>query len=222
MIATADITSTPVAATASRAYAGVLGRLYEGAAASFARPTTAVVDREHVTPGFRRTASTTVADPEVLADLADAPELRAIEELRAWLHLSYADLARAAGLSGASLLHHWRQRYRTGSPVRPRAATVEQLWRVHALIRAVAEALEGADQGYAVRLWVRRAEDGATPLALLLAGRVGEVERRARRLLFDSDARTAPHWRVAAVEPDDDLAPVEAPSARDYKDSDFA
>ncbi len=222
MITTADITSTPVEATTSRAYAGVLGRLYEGAAASFAQPTAAVVDKDHAAPASRRTASATVADPEVIADLADAPELRAIEELRAWLHLSYDDLARVAGLSGASLLHHWRQRYRTGSPVRPRAATVEQLWRVHALVRAVAEALEGADHGYAVRLWVRHAEAGATPLELLLAGRVDEVERRARRLLFDTGARSVPPWRVAAVESDDDLMPVAAPPAREYRDSDFA
>lgn len=221
MTAIADITSTPVEATASRVYAGALGRLYEGAAASFARPTTAVIDIHHPAPGARRTPAATVVDPEIIADLADAPELRAIEELRVWLHLTYEDVARAAGLRSASLLHHWRQRYRTGSPVRPRAGTVEQLWRVHALVRAMAEALEGADHGYAVGLWVRRAEAGVTPLEMLLAGRVEEVERRARRLLFDPSARSAPPWRVAAVEPDDDLGPVDAPPTREYRDSDF-
>jgi AcrR family transcriptional regulator len=218
---TADITSTPVEATPPRAYAGALGRLYEGAAESFAHPTAAVVDRSHASHGPPGTRAATVADPEVIADLADAPELRAIEELRAWLRLSYEDVARAAGLSGASLLHHWRQRYRTGSPVRPRAATVEQLWRVHALIRAVAEALEGADQSYAVGLWARRPEDGVTPLELLLAGSVDEVERRAARLLFDRGARPAPYSRVAAAESDDELGPVDAPPAPEYQDSDF-
>jgi len=164
-----------------------------------------------------------VADPEVIADLADAPELRAIEELRTWLHLSYEDVARAAGLSGASLLHHWRQRYRTGSPVRPRAATVEQLWRVHALVRAVAEALEGADQSYAVSLWVRDADDaGVTPLEQLLTGRVDGVQRRARKLLLDSSAHSSPPWRVAGLEHDDELAAVETPPAPTYQDSDFA
>lgn len=219
---TTDITSTPVDATASRAYAGALGRLYEGAAASFARPTVAVVDTEQSADGAGRTAAATVADPEVIADLADAPELRALEELHAWLHLSYEDVARAAGLSGPSLLYHWRQRYRTGSPVRPRAATVEQLWRVHALVRAVAEALQGADQGYAVRLWVRRPDAGVTPLELLLAGRIDEAEERARRLLFDSEARSAPAWRVATVEPDSDLAPVDSPLVPEFGDTDFA
>lgn len=222
MIASDDITSAPAEATASRVYAGALGRLYAGAAASFALPTTAGVDSDRTSEGARRTAIATVADPEVIADLADAPELRAIEELRAWLHLSYEDIARVAGLSGASLLHHWRQRYRTGSPVRPRAATLERLWRVHALVRAVAEALQGTDQGYAVQLWVRRAEAGATPLGLLLAGQVDEVERRARRLLFDRGPRATPPWRVAGLEPEGDLEPAEAAPSVEYDDSDFA
>jgi len=221
MIATADITNSPVEATASRAYADVLGRLYGSAAASFARPTVAIVDSEYAPRDARRTPASTVADPEVIADLADAPELRAIEELRAWLYLSYEDVARVAGLS-ASLLHHWRKRYRTGHPVRPRASTVEQLWRVHSLVRAVAEALQGADQGYAVGLWVRRPETGVTPLELLLTGRVDETEQRARRLLFDANTRSAPPWRLAAVEPDGDLAVVDAPASRQYQDSDFA
>jgi transposase-like protein len=221
MTITADVTGTPIEATPSRAYAGALGRLYEGAAESFARPTSTVVHRGHAPHGSLGTRAATIVDPEVIADLADAPELRAIEELRAWLRLSYEDVARAAGLSGASLLHHWRQRYRTGSPVRPRAATVEQLWRVHALVRAVAEALEGADQSYAVGLWARRAEHGVTPLELLLAGSVDEVERRAAALLFDHSARPAPFWRVAGAESDDELGPAEAPPPPEYQDSDF-
>lgn len=218
---TADITGAPTEATPSRAYAGALGRLYESAAESFAHPTSAIGARDHgshETPGTR---AATVADPEVIAALADAPELRAIEELRAWLRLSYEDVARVAGLSGPSLLHHWRQRYRTGSPVRPRASTVEQLWRRHALVRAVAEAIEGADQSYAVGLWFRRPEDGVTSLELLSAGRVDEVEHRAARLLFDSGARPLPSSRVAALEPDNELGPVDAPPAPQYQDSDF-
>lgn len=222
MSATADITSVPIEATASRAYAGALGRLYEGAAASFERSTTMAVYKEHASASADRTAAATVADPEVIADLADAPELRAVEELRAWLRLSYEDVARAAGLSGPSLIHHWRQRYRTGRAVRPRAATIERLWRVHALVRAVAEALQGADQGYAVQLWSRRREAGVTPLELLIAGEVDAVEQRASRLLFDSGASSVPPSRVAAVEPVSDLTPVDTPPQPEYDDADFA
>lgn len=222
MTATADIATTPVEATASRAYADTLERLYAGAAASFAQPTRAAAgaDREQATG--RRTAAATVADPEVIADLADAPELRAVEELRAWLHLTYDDVTRAAGLSGPSLLHHWRQRHRTGSPVRPRASTVERLWRVHALVRAIAEALEGAGHANATRLWFRRREAGITPLELLLAGDVDELERRAARLLFDSAVRITPPWRTAGVEHDADLEAAPAPPPPQYEDSDFA
>ena len=223
MTAIADIASAPVAGTISRAYGNTLARLYAGAAASFAHPTAVLADRAATTSDSHRTPAATVADPEVIADLADAPELRAVEELRTWLRVSYEDVARVAGLSGASLLHHWRQRYRTGSPVRPRAATVEQLWRVHALIRAVAEALEGADESYAVGLWVRSPDEaGVTPLEQLMAGRVDDVHRRARRLLFDSSARPTPSWRMAGLERDDDLAPVNTPPSPAYQDDDFA
>jgi AcrR family transcriptional regulator len=224
MTATADIISTPREATASRAYAEAIDHLYATAAASFARPTALPGDVAAAGPGAtgRGTAAATVADPAITAELADAPELRAIEELRAWLRITYDDVARAVGLSGPSLLHHWRQRQRTGSPVRPRAATVERLWRVHALVRALAEAMEGAPQGNATRLWFRRAVAGVTPLELLFAGDVDEVERRARRLLFDSAARSAPLWQLAVLEQDDELEPAPAPPSPTYEDSDFA
>ena len=66
---------------------------------------------------------------------------------------------------------------------------------MHALVRAVAEALEGGGQGYAARLWFRRADAGVSPLELLFTGDVDEVERRAARLLFDPAA--APSRRGA-------------------------
>jgi transposase-like protein len=224
MIVTADLISTPGDVTTSRAYAEAIERLYADAAASFARPTEAPSDTPQAAPlsAGRGTAATTVVDPEVIADLANAPELRAIEELRAWLHLTYDDVARAVGLSSPSLLHHWRQRQRTGSPVRPRAATVERLWRVHALVGALAEAMEGPAQSNATRLWFRRAVAGVTPLELLLAGDVDEVERRARTLLLDSSARATPLWQVAVLEQEDDLEPAPAPPSPTYEDSDFA
>lgn len=224
MIATVDIAGTPVDATASRAYASAVERLYADAAASFAAGTEVVTDaasNDQRTAGHR-TSAASVADPEVIADLADAPELRAAEELRAWLHLSYDDVARVAGLSGRSVLHHWRQRHRTGTAVRPRASTIERLWRVHALVRAIAETLEGAAQNNATRLWFRRAEAGITPLELLAAGDVEEVERRARRLLMDSKARVTPSWRLVGLEGRDEPEPTTAPPKLDFQDSDFA
>lgn len=224
MTATAEIIGTPSGATASRAYAEAIEHLYTIAAASFARPTEVPGDVSAAAPSSTSSAAdaATVADPTLTAGLADAPELRAIEELRSWLHLTYDDVARVVGLSGPSLLHHWRQRQRTGSPVRPRAATVEQLWRVHAMVRALAEAMEGADRGNATRLWFRRAVAGVTPLELLVAGDVDEVERRARQLLMDSSARTTPLWQLGVLEQDDELEPASAPPAPAYKDSDFA
>lgn len=218
---TADIVSSPREATTSQAYAGTLDHLYQRAAASFAVSTPSNKEQKSLQRyPDQRTPVSTVADPEVIAELADAPELRAIEELRSWLQLSYQDVAVVAGLKSASLLHHWRQRYKTGNPVRTRASTVEQLWRVHSLVRAVAEALEGAGQSYAVQLWSRRREAGITPLELLLRGEVDDVEQRARQLLFDHRTRPIPPSRRAALEPSEELQTVKRRAAT-YEDSDF-
>jgi len=198
-------------------------RLYGSSVSAFAVPTQSVVPRgDQVDASARhagRTEAVSVADPALLAELADAPELQAIEQLRAWLRLTYDDVARVAGLSGPSLLHHWRKRQRTGLPVRPRASSVEHLWRVHALVHAVAEALEAAGHVRAVQLWARRGVEGTTPLELLLAGRVDEVERHARGLLFGQSARPTSSWRLAGLEDDAELE--RSQPLVEYQDSDF-
>ncbi len=221
MTATADIASAPNEATPSQAYAETLDHLYKRAAETFAASTTSSYTSE--APEYRpdRTALTTIADPEVIADFADAPELRAVEELRTWLRLPYREVALVAGLSSPSLLHHWRQRHRTGSPVRTRASTVERLWRVHSLVRAVAEALQGADQSYAVQLWVRQEHDGVTPLELLLRGRLDEVELLARSLLFDHRPDRRSFGRTAMLEDNRDLEATNRPDVPSHRDSDF-
>lgn len=224
MTATLDIIGTPETATASRAHAETLERFYTDAATSFAQPTGASFPAGATARAAvgQRTASEMVADPELLADLADAPELRAVEELRSWLHLTYEDVARVSGLSGPSLLHYWRQRHRTGSPVRPRAATVEQLWRVHALVRAIAETLQGAEHTNATRLWFRNSASGAVPLELLYAGDIDGVERLARPLLFDTAPHAVPAWRRAVLEDASEPEPPAAVPTVAYEDEDFA
>jgi hypothetical protein len=208
-------------ATTSLAYRDVLSRLYERAAATFATPTARPQPSEPATPVPDRTTATAISDPEVIAEFSDSPQLRAIEELRAWLQLSYREVATIAGFGSPSLIYHWRDRHRLGHPVRARASTLERLWRVHALSRAIAEALEGADQGYAASLWVRRARAGVTPLELLLKGDVDLVERQSRELLFPAAVSGLSVARTAALEEDRELELGPRGRRPTLKDDDF-
>jgi hypothetical protein len=220
VIATLDIASAPSQGTASQAYASVLEQLYARAASSFAESTLSGLHPNAQEQSVDRTSVSLVADPELLAEYSDAPELRAIEELRTWLRLTYREVSRVAGLSSPSLLHHWRERHRSGQPVHPRASTIEHLWQVHSVVRAISEALEGAGHSYAVQLWVRDARHGETPLETLLKGDVAQVERLARGLLFSRDVKSSPA-RTVAVEEDRDLEPAAHPVLPTYSDSDF-
>jgi DNA-binding transcriptional regulator YiaG len=200
-------------------YLPTLTHLYDVANAALERDPSG---RPQVTEGegAHRTLSSTAADPEVIASTADAPALRALEQLRAWLNVSYEQLAQVTGLS-VSVIHHWRRRHREHQPVRPRASSVERLWRVHAALRSVAEALDGNDPGYGVQLWARSTQNGASPLELLASGSVDEVERLAGSLLFDQTARPTESWRRLAPdveivpEPDETAVPI------DYGEADF-
>lgn len=209
-------------ATASTAYWDVLTQLYERAAGTFAPGTALLPMPEGALSGPERTLTTATIDPEVLAEYSKNPELRAIEELRAWLRISYRDVATVAGLGSPSLIYYWRDKHRKGLPVRVRASTVEQLWRIYSLVHAVAEALEGADRGHAVQLWARQPTDGATPLDHLMTGEVDQFERRADELLFPESAVRTSVARLAAVD-DDEEDPNETRRGRTrkLKDRDF-
>jgi transposase-like protein len=150
-----------------------------------------------------------------------APVLQAVEELRAWLNVSYEDLARIFGWQSASTLHHWRRRAREGEPVRPRASAVEAVLRLHAVVHAVSDAVSGGDDPNAIQLWVRSPifQDGPTPLQLLERGEIAMVERVAGDLLFDRSPTSIPAWRVARLQGDDILPPQR--SAARYSAEDF-
>lgn len=199
-------------------YWTTLAHFYEVANAAFA-PDTSGGTGPARRQASRRTKASTTTDPEVVASTANAPALRALEQLRGWLNLSYDRLALVVGLS-PSVIHHWRRRHREGRPVRPRASSVEQLWRVHSTLRAVAEALDGDDSGYGVQMWARSGRAGATPLDLLAHGRIEEVEKRAGLLLFDRSARRPSPWQLTVPEPDE-AEQVPTGPATSYEETDF-
>jgi hypothetical protein len=135
----------------------------------------------------------------------DVSILDAIEDLRTWLNLSYDDLAKLLGWQSASNIHYWRRCARLNEPVRPRAASVEPILRLHALLRAISETISG-DDPCAVQLWARTplAIGIPTPLELLEQGRVDDIERHAASLLFGKSRGNVPAWRLVRPAPDDD------------------
>jgi hypothetical protein len=159
-------------------------------------------------------------ESEALDDQGAAPLVDAIEDLRNWLHVTYDELAHLLGWRSASNLHHWRRAAKAGAPVRPRASSVEPILRLHALLRALTEAISGDDPS-AVYLWSRTAvtAGGLTPLDLLAEGRLDQVERLAAPLLFDRSSAQSPAWRLAVMDEEADLPAQPKPAP--YETDDF-
>lgn len=148
--------------------------------------------------------------PERLSLIGDAtldvPASNAVEladEIRRVLSLTYDDLEATTGIGRTTFLY-WR---RTGGT--PRPATMRKLSRVHALVRAVVAhaGLEGT------RAWFSSGTQ--SPLSLLLAGNLDELENKVHALVFNSSESTRPEpFSVPAfsVEPDFDIRPASPPA----------
>ena len=138
-------------------------------------------------------------DAQIEANRVEYPALAAVQDIRRWLGVRFIDVARIAGWESASTIQHWRSSLRDPSrqaPVRPRAATVARLYRVHAMLRAIAEAVEGPEGTRGVYMWARTVGGrGNTPLDLLLKGSLSEVERDAASLLFNAGSSNTLVWQ---------------------------
>jgi hypothetical protein len=100
------------------------------------------------------------------------PALAAYDEIRSWLSLSQEDMDALTGI-GKTTAHYWRH---AGALARP--STVRRLWRVHALLTTLRRAAD--DEG--ALTWLRLGSP--SPLELLLAGRVRDVEALMHRVAF--------------------------------------
>jgi hypothetical protein len=171
-----------------------------------------------------RTDPVSLQDPEREVARRQLPELTAVEDVRRWLNVSYAVVAQIAGLT-PSLIHYWKMRQRRNARIKPRAVTVERLYSVHAVLKALAEALDGDDGSYAVQLWARDAGDyGVSPLQLLTQGRIEDVQRLARPLLFDVSLRQPPVHKTVPAEDlrdEDPYAGRDQPPLPELRSSDF-
>lgn len=167
----------------------------------------------------------TVREPDAAAQRvttsSSAPVLEAIEDLRTWLHVSYEELAQILGWRSASVIYYWRQRAREDEPVRPRAASVEPVLRLHALLRAVSETISGDSDPSAVQGWTRTPlpETGVSPLDLLRTGHIEALEKAASPLIFGNSTAALRDWRVMRAEQqDEEIAPQRSTT---YRPEDF-
>lgn len=157
-----------------------------------------------VMPGSSATAHDSVSlEMEIKAGRDSHPALAAVDDLRRWLGTTYLEVARIAGLQSPSIIFHWRRRAEEGQPVRPRAGTVARLYQAHALVRAVAVALDGPVGITGVRAWAHApGSDGRTPLELLREGRTKALTARSRGILFDPRPNAAPAWQLVQIPQD--------------------
>jgi hypothetical protein len=124
---------------------------------------------------------------------AFAPHVAAVEDLRAWLGVSYDAIAAIAGVQ-RSVISWWRTQARSGRDVRPRATTVRQLYRAHAIVRSVLMALEEEPGAGAVQAWAVAGETNRRPIDFLMSGDIEAVESLAASLM-STPARERAHWR---------------------------
>src|SRR5262249_28125426 len=111
---------------------------------------------------------------------------------------------------------------RSNRAQRPRASTIEPILRLHALINAISETISGDGPG-AVQLWSRTPLTGsaATPLELLQSGRIDEMERAARSLIFGRSRARVPAWRLLRLADIEDEPSAGEPAPPDYSEQDF-
>lgn len=142
----------------------------------------------------------------------EMPALDAVEDLRRWLNLTYEEVAEIAALPGPQTLYYWKRRAGAGRLTRPRESTVRQLFRVHAVLRAVAATFATPDDGRTLRAWAyERPRNGLTIRDLLLSGRIEEVEAVARPLIFGVGRHRASDPRYAAASIYDPTSDPEVP-----------
>jgi hypothetical protein len=214
----------PTGATGLCYYAPVLSHLDEIARNVFAHATPCsvlVVAHHGAQPQFHGGGSAEPTTPVTEKAQTDDPILRAIDDLKSWLNVSYDELARILGWQTASNIYYWRRCAQANEPIRPRASSTEPILRLHTLLQSVTEVLSGNDSR-AVELWSRTPSSlgGVTPLQLLQEGRLDLVERQAASLLFDGTPTDNQAWR--RIRPDDspeDLAVTEP--IQDYDAADF-
>jgi hypothetical protein len=186
-------------------------RLYEGAYRT-GRTLTPIVESSQ--SGSPLTTTPTSTD-DASSDLRRrAPAVAAVEDIHRWLSLPYNEVASLAGLA-PSVIYHWKKMESSGRPMRPRAASVVRLFRMHSVLRSISIALGSEDDAGAVSTWAN-SRDGhqETPLDLLRAGRFEEANRRAAPVVFNRTPRPRT-GRVFNPDPDIHAPPPRRPMPTD-------
>jgi transcriptional regulator with XRE-family HTH domain len=123
-----------------------------------------------------------VAPGSDLSALAQNRAVGAVTDLQEWLGLTVEEVARLTGVSRSAVLYWKREN------AQPRPTAARNLFRIHALVRA----LRGAVPLERPMDALARVPDGSdiSPYDLLSAGRYEDAERLLRPVIFHPDQQT--------------------------------
>jgi transcriptional regulator with XRE-family HTH domain len=112
----------------------------------------------------------------------------AVTDLQKWLGLTVEEVAKLTGVSRSAVLYWKRQN------AQPRPTAARNLFRIHALVRA----LRGAVPLEHPMDALARVPDGSamSPYDLLLSGRYEDAERLLRPMIFQPDRQTVQSGRL--------------------------
>ena len=130
----------------------------------------------------------------------------AVRDLQGWLNLTVEQVADLVGAS-KSAIHYWRR-----ENAQPRPGVARNLYRVHALVRALRAAT--ASDSPLVALNRRPDDRGPSAYDLLRAGRYEEAERLLRPLIFRRDQQPVQRPRLIEWEEESAAPPSSGLSLR--------
>lgn len=141
---------------------------------------------------LKATQATVRFQPTLSSTLsAEAPikndAVAAVTELQRWLSLSLEDVADLTGVSRSAILY-WKRRN-----AHPRPGAARNLFRIHALVRAVAVAVR--PQRPLEAFWQRN-DSGSSAYELLSAGHYEEAEDLLRSTIFSGNRERVQHDRL--------------------------
>jgi DNA-binding transcriptional regulator YiaG len=140
----------------------------------------------------RHEAETVTAAPPVdegmETALASSAAVAAVADLRRWLNLNLPQVAALSGTSRSAVLYWKRKR------ASPRPGAARNVYRVHALVRALRHAVAPQPALEVLRRTANEANDSA--FDLLVAGRYDEAESLLRPLIFRHPDPATPNPRI--------------------------
>lgn len=165
-------------------------------AARIIMPKTAYIEHESIVSaiGVTTQAEAPAADAKVAAERREKSEraVAAADDLRKWLDVTVDEVAKLTGASGSAIFYWDRE---GGSP-RPR--TARNLFRLHALVRSLKDAIAPTPPIAVLRN--RDPRSNISAYELLEKGQYEQAEELLRPMIFSNDRGIVDRWNPRRVD----------------------